>query len=54
VANKAFGLTPSQVMDLPYFLYMAMLIDFNVMSERPDKKEKVIKGSGGDLARFMG
>jgi len=29
-------------------------MDYNVMSERPDKREKVMKGSGRDLAQFMG
>jgi len=40
-------------MDLPYFTFMCMLKDYNVMSERTDKKDKVIKGSGMGLAQFM-
>jgi hypothetical protein len=53
VGNKAFGFTPAQIIELPYFTFMSMLMDYNVMSERPDKTEKVIKGSGMGLAQFM-
>ena len=56
VGNKAFGLTPDQVMQMSYFLLMTMLIDYNVMNEREDKEEKksVKGGSGMALARAMG
>lgn len=43
-------------MELSWFVFMTMLIDFNVMSERPERnaKSEVKQGSGGDLAKFMG
>jgi len=43
-------------MEMPYFLLMTMLMDYNVMNERDDKdKKKDVKtGSGLDLAKAMG
>ena len=40
---------------MPYWLLMVMLIDNNILHERPDKEEKgeVKKGSGMGLAKFM-
>lgn len=54
MGNKAFGFTPDYIMGMSYFLFMTMLMDFNVMSERESgKKDEIKKGSGGDLAKYM-
>lgn len=55
VANKAFGFTPECTLNMPYWLLMTMLIDFNVMNEKDEKSDKTTtkKGSGGDLGQYM-
>ncbi len=57
VANKAFGYTHDYTLSMPFWLLMAMLIDYNVMNEfTPSSKSgKKIKRIGAkDLAKNLG
>ena len=55
VAQKSLGIGYKEALEMPYWLLMVMLIDNNILHERPEKEDKDApkKLSGMGMAGFM-